>query len=422
MRIRLTHILTAIFILAAGCSKVDPEFVHPGKGGSGSSHERTEDVPTRHVLVLYFAGYNSLSPYMNREPSGDYQDLLKGYLPPRRDTPYDDVLLLYSQYPEKYGDYTGAMKSHLVRLSTDFSGNIVKDTLRTYGEEYKSADSQTLRTVLTDVRDMFPAKDYGFVFSSHATGWLPAGYTITSYPTESKVPRMNSIGQTLTGKSGSYRGYEMDLRNFAAAFPMKFDYIMLDACLCGGIEVAYQLKDVCNKVAFSPTEVMAEGYDYKSITSRLLGRNGHDVTGVCEDFFAQYTVSSQPSPYCTSSAVDCTKLDALASVCGRIFESNRDGMERIDPDTVQGYFQYNWHWFYDLEDIVVKSGASAAELKELREALDACVICNLATERFLTIKILTHCGLSMYLPCNGSSTLDGYYKELAWNKATGLVK
>jgi hypothetical protein len=34
----------------------------------------------------------------------------------------------------------------------------------------------------------------------------------------------------------------------------------------------------------------------------------------------------------------------------------------------------------------------------------------------------TYCGLSMYLPCNGSDYLDEYYKTLAWNKATSLVR
>ena len=36
--------------------------------------------------------------------------------------------------------------------------------------------------------------------------------------------------------------------------------------------------------------------------------------------------------------------------------------------------------------------------------------------------INTFCGLSMYLPADGSAHLDNYYRTLSWNRATGLVK
>ena len=38
------------------------------------------------------------------------------------------------------------------------------------------------------------------------------------------------------------------------------------------------------------------------------------------------------------------------------------------------------------------------------------------------IPLVSCCGLSMYLPCNGSEYLDNFYKTLEWNKATALVK
>ena len=37
-------------------------------------------------------------------------------------------------------------------------------------------------------------------------------------------------------------------------------------------------------------------------------------------------------------------------------------------------------------------------------------------------EIKTFSGLSMYLPANGHSQLDLYYKTLDWNTATGLVQ
>ena len=45
------------------------------------------------------------------------------------------------------------------------------------------------------------------------------------------------------------------------------------------------------------------------------------------------------------------------------------------------------------------------------------------TPEFLCeFEIKTFSGFSMYLPCNGTSELDKYYRTLEWNKATGLVE
>ena len=83
------------------------------------------------------------------------------------------------------------------------------------------------------------------------------------------------------------------------------------------------------------------------------------------------------------------------------------------------------HWFYDLEDILVKAGISSAEHSSLSSALNSCILYKAATEEFLKsyggFAIDTFCGMTMYLPCNGSTLLDNKYKALAWNKATGLV-
>ena len=67
------------------------------------------------------------------------------------------------------------------------------------------------------------------------------------------------------------RAYEMNIEDFAAAIPMKMDYIIMDACLMGGIEVAYALKDKCDRIIFSQAEVIGDGLcEYDTMASRLL--------------------------------------------------------------------------------------------------------------------------------------------------------
>ena len=98
----------------------------------------------------------------------------------------------------------------------------------------------------------------------------------------------------------------------------------------------------------------------------------------------------------------------------------------MDTGKVQPYFRQNLHWFYDLESIVTNLGITEEESARLKQALEECVVYKNATEYFMQgangFEIKTFSGLSMYLPSNGHSQLDLYYKTLDWNTATGLVQ
>ena len=204
---------------------------------------------------------------------------------------------------------------------------------------------------------------------------------------------------------------------------MKMEYILFDACLMGGVEVAYEFKDKCRYVGFSQTEVLAEGFNYSRLTSHLLKPETPDPKSVCEDYFIQYDILEGVNRSATISMIDCSQMGDLAQVCSRLFEKYRTEIAGLNPSAIQRYYRSSYHWFYDLYDIVDKAGADSDEKAELRKALDKCVVYKAHTPRFMTsLVIYVYSGLSMYLPCNGSMELDRYYKTLEWNKATSLVK
>ena len=98
-------------------------------------------------------------------------------------------------------------------------------------------------------------------------------------------------------------------------------------------------------------------------------------------------------------------------------------MAEIDHDEVQGFFRFNRHFYYDLVDILDHAGISDEEMNTLQTAVDNCIEYKGATPDFLgAFTIDTYCGFSMYLPCDGTDYLNSYYKNLNWNKATGLVE
>lgn len=438
-------IAAAALVLAglASCSTGDwPADLQPNAGNSNGPYgDRTINEESRKVMLLYSAGYNSLTSYLKE----DIEDLKKGWLPTNGRT--DNVVLVYSHFPEKAGKYDVETSPTLVRLYKRDSV-VIADTLVTYPKGTISASAGQLNTVLKYINDRFPARGYGMIFSSHATGYLPAGFyqksndyvfdqsmmrarariRPTAVPYEEpeqdpSLPMTKSVGQDQVGVPKAYLSYEMEIQDFAEAIPMELDYILFDACLMGGIEVAYELSEKVRMVGCSQTEVLAEGFNYKVLTTHLLKNEESDPVSVCEDYFTQYDIMKGVYRSATVSTIDCSRLEPLAEVCRELFDKYGEKIRSLSPSGVQQFFRSSYHWFYDLESIIIKAGATAEELESLHQALDRCVIYKAHTPEFMnSFSIHTFSGFSMYLPSRGSAELDKYYKTLQWNKATGLVK
>ena len=397
----------------------------------------TEPETYNRVMLLYSAGYNNLSSYLK----GDIEELKRGALPSSLD---ENVVLVYSHFPT--GGYNTPSSPTLVRLTSTKENKVKADTVVIFPDNSISASAEQVENVLLYIQEKFPADSYGMIFSSHATGYLPAGYyqnpdndsnviewsakpgrQLTAVPYaepeyDPSLPMVKSIGQDQVGTSGAYVSYEININDFADAIPMKLDYLLFDACLMGGIEVAYELQGKVDKVGFSQTEVLADGFCYESLTSHLLGGETPDLVSVCSDYFNQYEVQSGVYQSATISLIDCSQLSPLARVCGELFTKYSDAIAVLDHNQVQRFYRMGKHWFYDLESILLNAGINDNELAELHAALDKCVIYKAHTPKFMSdFKIHTFCGFSMYLPCQGSEKLNDFYKNLKWNKDTGLV-
>ncbi len=394
------------------------------------------------VMILCSAGFNSLSSYL----SEDIEELQTGYIPANNS---GNALFVISKLPVSSGNYSEETAPCLFRIYGNGT-KVTLDTLMTMEKGAVLAEKGNIRTFLEYVRDNFPSKSYGLVVSSHATGWLPSGYFSNpdKYETSStaitsnsiragspaglplyveperdpSLPAVKTITQEIEVIDGVRYSHEIEIEDFADAIPMHLDYLLLDVCLMGGVEVAYAYKDIADVIGFSPTEVLAEGYDYSTIASHLLAGSSPDPQAVCEDFFEYYNSLSGTNRSATITLVDCSKVDALADVCQTLFGKYRDVICSMDPSPVQAYFYSSkYHWHYDLYDIVAKAGASENELATLQAALDDCILYKNATPSFFNLELNTVSGLSMYLPSDGSDYLDNFYRSLSWNEATGLV-
>ena len=435
-------LIAAIFIYGACTpSWIDP--ITPGNQNNGNPGHRQESLDTRKVMLLYIAGYNNLQSYLTT----NIEDLMKGWIP--KNNRSNDVLLVFSHLSKSGSDFNTPTVPVLTRLYTDYSGKVIADTLVRYSTDAIAASATQLKEVLTYVKDNFEAKSYGLIFSSHATGFLPTGYynrpgsyvydessmmyssgknrrehpTYTLYVEEEldpTRPMVKSIGQSYVNG----RSYEIEIDDFAKAIPMKLDYVLFDACLMGGIEVAYELAGKCDYVAFSQAEVLAQGFNYKTITTHLLyNKEKSSPAMVCKDYIDYYNAMTGIYRSATVSLVDCSKLEPLADICHTLFSKYRAGIDGISPSKLQRFYTGSHPWFYDLQSIISVAGADENEVAELMDILDECILFKGHTPSFLSdFSIKTFSGFSMYLPKNGTTELNKYYRTLKWNQATGLVE
>ena len=392
------------------------------------------------VFIIYSMGFNNLSYDLNE----DINDLLTGEIPSFN--PKDDALIILSHTTQNNrSNYKTATSPVLFQAYKSVDGSVKRDTLIVYPEGSVAASKDILSEVLTYVKTEFPAKHYEMLVSSHATGWAPEMYCYsppdksssgmwmskekTFKPLEkytAERPLTKSIGSHFNGSSAN--ADEIELQDFVEAIPFHLDYLIFDCCLMGGIEVAYELKNVCDKICFSQTEILSEGMDYIRMASHIFGNSEPDIEAIAYDYYSKYAAKyDDANRSATISVVDCRKLGPIADIIKR----NRDAIatlaDKMERTYVQKYYQSrysrNHGIFFDLEDIVIKAGVPESELEALSNALEECVTCKFATPTFLKdLEIQHHSGFSMYLTDPDRTILNSYYTTLEWNKYTQLIE
>lgn len=400
----------------------------------------SDDTPKNSTFIVFSLGFNNLSSALK----SDIDDLITYSL---NKSHTRDNLLIFSHHTSAGSNYSNSTSPTLTHVYKDRKDRTIKDTLLVMDPGTISVSSETIRQVLEFIKERFPSEKYGMLMSSHGTGWAPENYC--NYPSKfdetssggmiwrssSKermvpaplmdgMPDVKSIGVQNISKSELI---EMDITDLAEAMPMKMDYIIFDACFMGGVEVAYEFIDKCDKMVFSQTEILADGMDYRTMLSYLFGKAEPDLKGLCENYFNYYDSQSSVYRSATISLVNCQKLPALAQVCKEIFKTQSPYLSDLNRSQVQRYFRMsyidNHGWFYDLGSIIDNCQTTEEQMARFNEAISSCITYKASTEWFMSdIQMRTHSGLSMYFPYESRTYLNEFYKTLRWNKDTELIK
>ena len=207
-----------------------------------------------------------------------------------------------------------------------------------YDQEVSSTDANVMLDALRQIEQYFPARHYGITFWSHATGWTP----------EHNSSRRKTFGKDEDSGTTSTGKIEMEIPQMREALTQlpKFDYIFFDACFMQCIEVAYELRHVTNYMIGSPAEIPGPGAPYHKIIKALCTS---DVNGIIDGYQSGYPQS--PYPGVLLSCIDCTKLEALAQITGKLLTPFF--MEHKQPLTTdfQSYCDRSWQKYtfcYDM--------------------------------------------------------------------------
>ena len=289
----------------------------------------------------------------------------------------------------------------LMEVSTDNNGYAAIKILKTYSNG-NAASSAVFEETLQDLVKEAPAKSYGLVLFSHASGWLPERTLI--------MPR--SILQD--------NDKDMELMDFAAVIPDHFfDFMVFESCFMAGIEVAYELKDKTDYIVASSAEILSPGF--AEIYPRLLPclyKSTADLKSFAQLYFDYYNQNEGDLRAATISVIDTRTLPALALW----IKQHADYVFSSDSlQDVQHFDRYQTHrLFFDFEDYYRRVSPAESQ-KELASLLQKTVIYKAATPSFLLgangFMIREFSGLTSYIPQENFEYLNIAYKKLKWTAA-----
>lgn len=374
-----------------------------GSCSEESVPEPCPNRPTRTVLV-YLAGDNNL------KTMGLTPELL------RQGWKYTgSKCLIYYDAPD------AAPELYALNCACSSAGPAL-ETVEEYPEE-NSSSAQVFGRVLADIVRKYPSDSYGLIFTSHGSGWLPQG--ALANPTRSLGEDRNP------GPAGG--APEMEIADFAAAIPdHQFDFIIFEACLMSGVEVAYELRNKTDYILASSAELLVPGYAHVYPTaSQYLFDTDMEVPEALRKFAGSYFdyINAQNGAYrsTTQSIVYTRDMDALAALAAETFANADASADNAAPDKLQHFDRPGSYGDIPAKPRYFDFGEYMAYLAPKRRAetealLGKVVVWKAATPEFMAgyngFTIRTHSGLTTYIEQDVFPQLNAAYEKTAWWKAT----
>ena len=353
------------------------------------------ELPVR-TIIVYLAGDNSLSPEV-----GAKIDALQQGMKQMGET--DNALIVYADYRNRMPE--------LLQIT-----HLGAQQLEQYVER-NSASAANFSAILQTVMQDFPAKSYGLICFSHASGWLPA-------------KALNNPSGFAGNPSSSLRtvfednGQEMSLVDFAEAIPLtptgdKMEFILMETCYMAGVEVVYELRNKTKWILASAAEMLSPGWVevYPNSLSGLFLPEP-SLKEFAQAYFEYRSNQQGAARSATISLIRPDKVEELASTVKEIFSG---AYTEINISDIQHFNRNAAPLFFDLSDYmeVLADGEQRANYEK---TLSEIVVYQASTPLFMTgypysFFIRKHCGLTTYIEQSKYPELNQAYRQLGWSRA-----
>lgn len=353
------------------------------------------------TVLIYAVASNNLSPYLEKDKdemiqaATSIEGLGKNF-----------NVLLYSVASKN------ATEATLAELNHNSSGQWEFQTIKSYDRNTFSTDPKRMSEVFSDVRDMSQSDNYGLVFWSHGTGWIP------DFLTHEIPGKQRSFGWDTYNEVTD----KCDITELATAIPDRmFDYIWFDVCYMMGIETSYQLRNKTDYICGYPTEDWSPGMNYET-TLPMLTQKKPDLTGAAKAFFDYYNNSNMAV---TVTVLQTKGLDRLASAAADLYAN---GKRPADAFGMQDYGRLPYRGLYDFGQFTRayanddKTGL-ADKLSEFDKALDGVLLYGgCSTKNFDNIANAfnpnIYSGMSCHFPDTSTAENEEFYRNLDWVRDT----
>ncbi|MCR5819801.1 MAG: hypothetical protein K6F94_02465 [Bacteroidaceae bacterium] len=364
------------------------------------------------TLIIYMAAENSLYSFV----SNDFNEISKALPEIDKGT----RVVIYIDDKQSTRICVGTKDQPLQQVTT-FAQNVC------------STDSAGMSQVLKDIINRYHSNNYRLVLWSHASGWV---FPNTTDTTARRNSRRNTFGADNGHRTSSDEGVKMPittLRHVLAQLP-HFDYIFFDACFMQCVEVAYELRDLCDYIIASPAEIPGMGAPYHELLPTLCAPS-FDADSAITKYFDYYNSSfSYTYNGLEIAAVRTSGMEALAEATRPLVTSLFADSQVPYCDDVQKYrpgtSSIIYPEYYDMRHLF-SLRASAEEFARWDSVFQSVVSYRLSNVWFSAIpnghmevmKDIPHSGgMSIFVPMEKYIT-NGWmedYKKLSWYSAAGL--
>ncbi|MDE5643940.1 MAG: hypothetical protein K2I56_10680 [Muribaculaceae bacterium] len=275
------------------------------------------------------------------------------------------------------------------------------DTLAVYDSSESSVSSGRMRRVFADTKALAPARDYGLVLWSHASGWLQDGMDDEI----EAAPQPKAFGYD--------KGQKMNITALARTLEGEdFSFVYFDCCYMGAVEVAYELRDATEMIVASPSELPSAGMPYDLNVPCFFAAEP-DLVQAARNTFDCYDAMGGSSRTCTMSVVRTEGMSRLAAAVRDIYlHAEESWPEGYEP---QRYMTETRCYHFDLEYYIEALCDDSGMLEEFRSALSAVVLYEDATDYLWSrLPIESHCGLSTFIFTGESQTAMKNYDTTSW--------